>query len=106
MHEHVTFLQAPLDQPLDVWFEPWGDGFTLSSGLVAELRATSTLPGELEIVKETDYTTVYAWPGSTLRIVVNGEVVYDFSIAVPDTPDGLTMKGFVKALFGDTPQKP
>lgn len=106
MHEHVKLLQALSDRPLDIWFEPWGEGFRLSPDSVAELRATSTFPGELEIDKQPDHTTVYAWPGSTLKVLVNGEVVHDFSIAVPDVPAGLDIKSFVKSMFGETPPKP
>jgi hypothetical protein len=106
MYEHRELLRASSDLPLDIWFEPWAEGFRLSPGSAAELRAISSHPGKLEIDHQPDHTTVYAWPGSTLKVLVNDVVVHDFTIAVPDVPAGMDVKSFVKTLFGETPPKP
>jgi hypothetical protein len=101
--EVVETLQAPPDQSLNLWFEPWADGLTLPPGLVVELRATAPAEGRLEIDWQERGVAVYGWPGCTLKVVIGGEVVRDFSIPFPELPPGMNVKGFVGFMFGPPP---
>lgn len=103
MHEHVVTLQAPRDRMLHLWFEPWAEGLGFPPGMVIELRASSLLEGQLEIDRTEERTAVYGWPGSTLRVFANGEVVHYFDQAVPDVLTSLSVKETVSMLFGPPP---
>ena len=105
MYEHVVALQAPGDRMLHLWFEPWAEGLGFPAGMAIELRASSLREGQLEIDRTDERTAVYGWPGSTLRVVVNGEVVHSFDQAVPDIVTSLSVKETVSMLFGP-PQLP
>ena len=99
MHKHRTSIQAPADQPLHLWFEPWAEGVAFPPGSTVELWATSSTPGELEFEVSEDATAVYGWPGSTLRVLLKGSVVTSF-----DTPVPLGLgKANVTLLFGSPP---
>lgn len=103
MYEVVETLQAPADRPLNVWFEPWCDGLTFPPGAVVELRATAPKEGRLEIESGEEGVAVYGWPGCTLKVLVDGGVVQDFSLPFPDLPPGMDMKRFVGFMFGPPP---
>jgi hypothetical protein len=99
MHEHVLRLQAPQDRMLHLWFEPWAEGLACAAGTVVELRATSSVEGQLELDATQERTAVYSWPGSTLLALVEGNVVLSFEQPVPL---GLT-KEMVSMHFGPPP---
>ena len=104
MFDVVETLQAPPDESLNLWFEPWAEGMTLPPGMMVELQATSTTEGRLIMENQGQGVAVYAWPGCTLKVVAHGEVVRDFSIPVPEMlPPGMDMKTFVGFLFGSPP---
>ena len=48
MHEHFSTLRAPGDRTLYLWFEPWAEGLGIPAGGEVELRAVSSVQGELE----------------------------------------------------------
>jgi hypothetical protein len=104
MHSVVATLKAPSDQPLNVWFEPWAEGVTLSPGTVLELRATAPAEGRLETDRHEQGVVVFGWPGCTLKVLVGGEVARDFSIPVLELPPGMDTKGFVAFMFGAPPK--
>jgi hypothetical protein len=99
MHKHERVLHAPLDRVLHVWFEPWAEGLAFPAGTEVSLRATSTIEGKLELDETEERTAVYAWAGSTLRVVVADQVVLSFDQPVPEflTREKLTL------LFGAPP---
>lgn len=103
MHKQVVTLHAPRDRMLHLWFEPWGEGLGFPAGMAIELRASSLHEGQLEIDRTDERTAVYGWPGSTLRIFANGEVVHSFDHAVPDIVTGLSVKETISMLFGPPP---
>ena len=99
MHEHRLTLQAPADNVLYLWIEPWAEGIAFPPCSAVELWATSDTPGGLETANSSEATAVYGWPGSTLKILVGGKVVASFDTPVPG---GLT-KANVSLLFGAPP---
>ena len=103
MFEYVVTLQAPVDRMLHLWFEPWAEGLGFPPGMAIELRASSKLEGQLELDRTEERTSVYGWPGSTLRVFVNGEVVHSFDQAVPDIVTTLSVKETVSMVFGPPP---
>lgn len=104
VYKHSSTLTAPAHQPLHLWFEPWAEGCVVPQGVTVELRATSPVDGALEIDVLEDRTAVYGWPGSTLQIVIAGEVVHTSAFAVPITDSRLSTKELVTMLFGPPPK--
>jgi hypothetical protein len=96
-------LRAPADQSVNLWFEPWAEGVTLSPGMAIELRASAPEEGRLQIVQQEHGIAVYCWLGCTLKVVVGGEVALDFSVPVPELPPHMDMKQFTGFLFGPPP---
>jgi hypothetical protein len=92
-------LAAPPDGALYLWFEPWAEGLAFPAGSEIELQARSESEGELEIEETAERTAIYAWPGSTLRALVNGTEVISFDTPVPP---GLT-RDMVEMVFGAAP---
>jgi hypothetical protein len=103
MHQHVERLQAPVDRMLHLWFEPWAEGLAFPAGMVVELRAQSSLPGKLELVTAEGRTAVYGWPGSTLQVLVDGNLIQSFDQAVPDVLTSLSTRETISMLFGPPP---
>ena len=103
MFEVVETLQAPPDQSLNLWFEPWAEGVTLSPGMAIELRASAPEEGRLQIDQQQHGIAVYGWPGCTLKVVVGGEVALNFIVPVPELPPHMDMKQFTGFLFGPPP---
>jgi hypothetical protein len=103
MHEHVVRLRAPADRQLFLWFEPWAEGLAFPANMEIALHGISPLPGELELDETEERTAVYGWSGSTLRVIVDGEVVSAFDQAVPDVLSRLSTKETTTMLFGAPP---
>jgi hypothetical protein len=103
MYENVVTLQVPSDRMLYVWFEPWAEGLGFPPGMVIELQASSLLEGKLDLDTTEERTAVYGWPGSTLKVVANGELVHSFDQAVPDIVTSLSVKETISMLFGPPP---
>jgi hypothetical protein len=103
MYENVITLKAPNERMLHVWFEPWAEGLGFPPGMVIELRASSLLEGQLEIDTTEERTAVYGWPGSTLEVFVNGEIVHSFDQGVPAIVTSLSVKETISMLFGPPP---
>jgi hypothetical protein len=99
MPNQIVKLEAPADKPLYLWFEPWAEGLSFPPRCIVELHAASDSAGELEFDEGTESTTVYAWPGSTLEVLVDGRVVLAFDHPVPS---GLTRE-MVSLVFGEPP---
>ena len=99
MYEHRVTLSASTDQVLHLWIEPWAEGVAFAPGSTVELIATSSSPGQLELDETPEATAVYGWLGSTLKVLVNGQVVTSFDTPVPS---GLT-RANVNLLFGSPP---
>jgi hypothetical protein len=100
MHTVVHELRSPLDRPMALWIEPWGDQLVLPAGAVAELRASGPEGGDLEMVPEEGDLTVFAWPGSTLQVFASGSLLCDFSNPVPSVPPGMSVRGFLGLMLG------
>jgi hypothetical protein len=103
MHEHIERLQAPRDRMLHLWFEPWAEGLAFPAGMGIELRATSPLPGKLELDPSPERTAVYGWAGSTLQVFAEGKVVLSFDQAVPEVLSRLSTREGITMLFGAPP---
>jgi len=103
VHENIKTLRAPEDGRLYLWFEPWAEGLGFPPGSVVDLRGVSSIEGELELDVSKERTAVYGWPGSTIQVIVDGEVVHSFEQAVPDAPSKLSTKEIVTMLFGPAP---
>jgi hypothetical protein len=103
MYGHVVTLKVPSERMLYVWFEPWAEGLGFPAGMVIELRASSSLEGRLEIDTTEERTAVYGWPGSTLQVFANGELVHAFNQGVPDVSTSLSVKETISMLFGPPP---
>src|SRR5262245_11360645 len=103
MYEDVVTLEPPRDRMLHLWFEPWGQGLGFLAGTAIELRGSSLREGQLEIDRTESRTAVYGWPGSTLQVISNGEVVHSFDVAVPDIVTSLSVRETVSMLFGPPP---
>lgn len=99
MYNHIVRLTAPSDRMLHLWIEPWAQGLAFPANTTVELHGTSPLPGELELDESEECTAVYGWAGSTLRLLVDGEVVESFNQAVP----AALTRSNISMLFGAPP---
>lgn len=99
VYEHNLKIQAPYDQALYLWIEPWGDGLVFPANTSVELKAISSIEGQLELDITPKRTAVYGWAGCILRIFVDGKLVHSFDQPVPN---GLS-KNAVTLLFGLPP---
>ena len=103
MYEHISTLKAPTDRMLYLWFEPWAEGLGVPAGGTVELRGVSPVEGTLELEVCEARTAVYGWPGSTVQVVMDGQVVHSFDKAVPLTDATLSTKEWTRMLFGPAP---
>ncbi len=99
MYQQECILRAPPAQRLNLWIEPWAEGLSFAASTKVRLLATSDVEGWLELEEGEEVTTVYAWPGCTLRVFVDEALVHAFDLAVPA---GLSAEK-VRLLFGASP---
>ena len=100
MIESIEELRNDSPSPMDVHLEPWGAVHTLSPGSVLRIVARSPTEGTLEVVREESHITVFAWPGSTVQAFEGSKLVADCRPPVPDLPKGMSVRRFVKLMFG------
>ena len=72
--------------PKKLWIEPWGDELVLESGVVLTIVAYGPSGDCLEVMDGDPGITVYGWPGSTLRLFKATQLMSDYSIPAPSTP--------------------
>lgn len=105
MHEVTHYITNEINQPREIWMEPWGDTLTLPSHSQFRFVGRSEVEGDLQIDYLPSRIMVDGWPGCTLQVYNHpaGELIRDFNIPFPKIPSGLSMKDFITLLFGDPP---
>jgi hypothetical protein len=99
-HTRRKQIQNPTNHAITVVIEPYGDVLSLQAGESLEVVAEGRRPGEFETVNDDPgVVTIYTWPSSTCVVYQAEKVVADYSIPVPDVPDGSTTRSFVDLLF-------
>jgi hypothetical protein len=100
--EAVETIANDTSAPLAVWVEPWADTLVVPPGERFTFSGSSELPGGFEVERTPTGVVIYAWAGST-AVVRSGEVIVrTFDIPVPGIPAGMSMKGFVGFMFGES----
>ena len=84
MYEHIVRIEAQQDCDLNLWLEPWAFSFLIPAGKTVVLHAVSPVSGEIEIEVSERCTTAYSWSGSTLKVLIDGEVIEAIDIPVPE----------------------
>ena len=102
-YEYTERLRSPPDRMLHLWFEPWAEGLAFPPDMLIELRAKSKLEGKLEFDVTDARTAIYGWPGSTLQVFGNGQLVQSFDQPVPEILGSRTTKENITLLFGAAP---
>ena len=92
-------MENPSDQPLRLWFEPWGDFRDLQPGEHLDLEFHGSIPGEPEIRRIEGAVVVCAWPSATLRVRSAGAEVVSFPLPVPDVPTGMKVSSFLQMML-------
>jgi hypothetical protein len=103
MHESTERIENTTTLPMEVICEPWGQVFTLQPGEWLRFEAQSESEGQLDVEREADTVCIYGWPGCTMRIYNADGLVVDYNIPFPVLPPGLSVKGFVNAIFRGIP---
>ncbi|MCI0885848.1 MAG: hypothetical protein J4N92_06625 [Chloroflexi bacterium] len=62
----------PKPYTIDFVMEPWGDVIAMPPGKTYEVIAQGPKSGELEKRVTASQVTVYAWPGSSLKVMSDG----------------------------------
>ncbi|MFP6692975.1 MAG: hypothetical protein VB875_08155 [Pirellulales bacterium] len=58
------------------------------------------MAGKLVIDNSENTIVVYAFPSSTLKVFLDGELIDEFVPKVPELPPKMTMKDRIKFCFG------
>ena len=101
-HSATIKLDNPLDKPIRVWFEPWGDFRDLQGGQHFDLEFHASVPGGPEIKRIEEGFVVFAWPSATLAVKSSGSEVVNFSVPVPDVPSDMKVSSFLEHMLGKT----
>ena len=83
MYRDIRTITNGGTEPLVVWLEPWVEEVQIAPGMSAVFIGESGLPGELEVL-ESSRPCVFGWSGSSMRVEVNGEVVWTSYLPVPN----------------------
>lgn len=81
--------------------EPWGMPFELAPSEALRVRFAVTLGASIEIESEANQETLWAPPGSTVRVYKSDELIYSSDVPVPDVPDGSSTREFLQTVFGN-----
>lgn len=96
----TEIIENTSGDPIEAWFEPWGMSHTLPAGGSFRVEAVSERPGQLEVERQGGRVAVYAWPGCTMRVYSGDLLIDDFTGKVPDTPPGMSTRGFLRLMLG------
>ena len=99
-HSATIKLDNPLDKPIRVWFEPWGDFRDLQPGQDFDLEFHGSVAGEPEISRIEEGFVVCGWPSATLTVKSAGFEVVNFTVPVPDVPPGMKVSSFLEHILG------
>jgi hypothetical protein len=91
---------------LNLWFEPWAEGFEIAPGRTLTIVGRSEVEGRFEVERGDRRVVVYAWPGSTAVVYDGATALRTYPIPVPSIPAGMTMSGFMGTVFGGRPFEP
>jgi hypothetical protein len=80
--------------------EPWACEFSVPPGAVYVVRAKADVPGNLEVEREGDRVTCWAWPGSTAEVWSGERLVDSLDQRVPDVPKGMSVRRFLRLMLG------
>ena len=79
--------------------EPWAAEFAVAPGAVFVIRATSHVPGALEVEKADGCVICWAWPGSTVEVWSEGQLVSSRDHPVPAVPEGMSVRQFLRTVL-------
>ena len=90
----------PTGKSMTIWIEPWALEVEVPPGKTALFTADSETAGQFEVRIKDDTYTIYAWCGSSLKVTIDGEKVWDLdTLRVPELPEGVTVRNFVEMSF-------
>jgi hypothetical protein len=72
--------------PLTVWFEPWADHVVLENDAVIEVQCNADQPATMSVEYGKDTLLIFGLPGSTMRAMQNGKVIWECHQALPPLP--------------------
>ena len=76
--------------PLTVWVEPWAEEFKLDSSESIELESSAGSNGivqiELADSEGVDIVSVFGFPGSRMRAIRDGRIIWECHQAHPPLP--------------------
>lgn len=99
-HSAIMKLDNPIDKPIRVWFEPWGDFRDLQPGQHFDLEFHASVPGKPEVKRIEQGFLVCAWPSATLTVKSAGFEVVNFTVPVPDVSPGMKVSSFLEHALG------
>ena len=74
-----------------VWIEPWAKEFTLEQDEALQVECVASEEGTLEVEfhdsNENDAIVVFGFPGSKMRAVRDGKVVWECHEPLPPLPE-------------------
>lgn len=101
MRRQVVRIANSLAVDREVIVEPWGMPLALPPGAALEIEFEGPKDGVAEVEEDGPRVAVYGWPGSRALARCGDEVVFDGrGIAVPSLPASMSMRDFVRLLFG------
>lgn len=99
-----TAIRNRRRRPMKIALEPWGEEYDIPAGATVQVLARGPEGDSLEIWRDDERVTVYAWPGATVVVTRNG---IDIAKAVraatssrqtaPFLPRGMRMREWVEA---------
>jgi hypothetical protein len=69
-----------------LWIEPWGDAVSIPPGVTVDVVAKGPTGDCLEIVNGDSDIVIHGWPQSTLAVFQSGELIREYPIPAPSTP--------------------
>src|SRR5215212_11134296 len=84
--------------------EPWGEQLEMAAGVTFTVTAEAERQGSFEVEHGEDEVTLWAWPGSVVKLFCEGAEVGVSAgrerPAAPAVPDGQSVSSFLRAVLG------
>jgi hypothetical protein len=90
------------DTAVTLFLEPGGADYLLPPGEAFEIRAEGPEGDHLEIDSASDHITAWAWSGSVVDLWQNGINLSGPSTPIPSVPEGMSVRGFMGMVLGDS----
>lgn len=101
MFQDVRTIQNPGTTNMTIWLEPWAFDYSIAPGETLQVTGSSAQEGRFEVVDYDGKVGFYGWPGSSVQVFLDGNMVDEHPALFHEgPPSGMSLRQFIEDAFG------